>query len=74
MKQPVNWYQLLGTAIVVIGAAWGFTLADARERAELRSEVNFIKNDNQQLKQQLNAMQLDIRQILVTLQDKQDRP
>lgn len=84
MKQPVNWYQLLATAVVIIMACFAGVISSNRETAELKTEVvNLkadivdIKIDSRQsigeLKGKIDEMQRDITQILINQEKKADR-
>jgi hypothetical protein len=73
MKQPVNWGQLVAILVTIVTSAWLGTISMNNRISKLEEKVEYTKEQYHDLKNQLNSMQMDIRAILVSMKDKEDR-
>ena len=73
MKQPVNWMQFVGIIVTIVIAAWTGVVTQNNRIAKLEEKVEYTKEQYQDLKAQITTLQLDIRQVLITIQNKEDR-
>lgn len=73
MKQPVNWGQLVAILVTIVTSAWLGTISMNNRISKLEEKVAYTREQYQDLKLQLNSMQLDIRAILLGMKDKEDR-
>lgn len=73
MKSPTNWYHIVGICLTLAGAMWAFGSSMTDRVARLEEKVNHTSAQYEVISRKIDEVQLDIRQILVTMQNKQDR-
>lgn len=74
MKQPTPLWQVVSICVTVLIASFTGIIAQSNKIARLDEKVSRATDQYNTLSRKMDELSLDIRQVLVTLQNKQDRP
>lgn len=84
MKQPTQWWQVISICVVVLIASFGGIINESNKVARLEDRVENLKIQQMDIQTssdkkfdrmdiKIDAIQTDTRQILINLQNKEDR-
>jgi hypothetical protein len=73
MKQPTPLWQVISICVTVLLTCGAGILAQSKKIAKLEEKIETTERQFDRMSDKLDQVQLDIRQILVNLQNKQDR-
>lgn len=73
MKQPTPLWQVISICVTVLIASFTGILAQSNKIARLEEKIGNTERQFNNMSKKLDDLQLDTRQILITLQNKADR-